>query len=134
MSTATLEKPVEQSAPPYKMPEVLLGQFVMYYPDNGVNEAVGKVAKVVGITSDLLTLEVGGNDQTPQSFLTNKAQVRHRTDPRLATGNQFIIRNGCWDYTPWEKNLRAEMAELKSTVAKLVADLGGPTTKGKKSE
>lgn len=125
MSTATLEPPVAQT-PTYVMPQVQLGQFVMMYPNTGQNEATGVVAKVLGIDRDQLHLEIGGSHEYPNMYLSCKNQVRHRSDPRMQSMNPYIVAKGCWDYTPWEKALRAELAELKATVKKLVDDLGGP--------
>lgn len=137
MSTATLESPAEQhqrELSQYKMPEVQLGQFVMHFADNGSNEDTGVVAQVIGVWRDLVTLNLFGAANQPQSFISQKSQVRHRSDPRLATGNKHILMPGCWDYTPWEKQLRGRLETLETTVNKLVNDLGGPSTKGKKSE
>lgn len=133
MSTATLEAPV-QAAPVWKMPEAKLGMYVMHYPDNGSNEAAGVVSKIIGIDREMLHLELGGSHEYPSHYLTHKDQVRHRDDPRLKVGNAYILQKGCWDYTPWEKQLRARLSELEATVAKLVNDLGGPSNKSKKSE
>jgi hypothetical protein len=138
MSTAVLETPreaAEKSLERYTMPGVSLGQFVMFYPDAGTNEAVALVTKVIGIERDQLVLETGSHPQYRSMTLGQKYHVRHRTDPQLGTNNSFVLKNGCWDYTPWEKAQRAEIDELKATVAKLVSDLGGTSAKsGKKGE
>jgi len=137
MSTATLDTPhtaAKRELDVFVMPSVQLGQFVMFYPDGGSNEEAGVVAQVLGIDRFVLQLNVFGHKDFPQSFVSHQMLVRHRTDPHLKTNNPYITKYGCWDYTPWEKSLRSEISELKATVAKLVSDLGGPTTKGKKSE
>lgn len=137
MSPTTLELPREaaqRELDTYEMPKVKFGQFVMYYADGGTNEETAVVAQVIGIDRFCLHLNVFGHDKFPQSFITSKSLVRHRSDPKLKTNNPHVTKYGCWDYTPWELSLRGEINELKATVAKLVSDLGGPTTKGKKSE
>lgn len=140
MSTAVLEQPAVQQAPPYTMPQAQLGQFVMFYPDTGTNLDAGVVAQVIGVDRQLLKLNTFGHDQFPQSFVSQHSQVRHRSDPMLKTNNTFILRYGSWDYTPWEKDLRGKLAavqeqcdELRLTVQKLVSDLGG-SSKSKKAE
>lgn len=140
MSTAVLEQPAVEKIPPYVMPQAQLGQFVMFYPDTGTNMDAGVVAQVIGVDRQLLKLNTFGHDQFPQNFISQQSQVRHRSDPMLKTNNTFILRNGSWDYTPWEKELRGQLAalqeqndELRLTVQKLVSDLGG-NSKSKKVE
>lgn len=144
MSTATLPSPqeaVRQAELDYVMPPVEYGQFVMFYADNGANDNSAVVAQVIGIDRQCLHLNVFGQHDFPQTFISHKSLVRHISDPKLRTNNQFVTKYGSWDYTPWEKSLRGKIAaqrddieELRLTVQKLVADLGGGSSKNKKAE
>lgn len=144
MSTATLESPreaMQQAELQYQMPPVEYGQFVMFYADDGANEDSAVVAQVIGVDRFCLHLNVFGHDKFPQTFISHKSLVRHRSDPKLKSNNPFVTKYGSWDYTPWEKNLRGKLAaqrddieELRLTVQKLVTDLGGGSSKSKKAE
>jgi hypothetical protein len=131
MSSATLEAPV-QVEPPYVMPEVTIGQFVVVYPDGEVNPRNGVCAVVLSTFRDQIVTSCFSRAGDPCLTLTPMSNVRHVSDPRLKNPN-VRLDGGSWDYTPWEKKLRAEMEELKSSLAKLVSDLGG-NSKGKKAE
>jgi hypothetical protein len=137
MSTAVLDDPrqaVQTAVDNYTMPSVRLGQLVMFYPNANTGETNGVVAKVIGVNRDQIHVETGGTDRFPSHQLNAFPSVRHRTDPKLATSNSFVLRYGCWDYTPWEKELHERIAALETKVEKLLNDLGGPSTKSKKGE
>lgn len=133
MSTAVME-PVSakepDQVPAYTMPAVALGQHIIVYPGGQVSDRNAVPAIVIRSFRRTLTANCFSHGDMATLSMTPKEQLRHVSDPELS--NPYIAaEGGAWDYTPWEKALRAEMEELKSTVTKLVADLGGPA-KGRK--
>lgn len=89
------QKPMVAADPNYKMPEIGVGDPVLWYPDGDDKQQpfYGDVMKVGNGTIEIMT-----RDFTPEW----KQSVRHITDPRMA--NQQMKVWGGWDYTPqWLK-------------------------------
>lgn len=132
MSTAVLERPaVDEQA--YVMPEVVLGQHVLVYPGGDVNPRNEVPAIVIRQYRRSITANCFSHGDMAMHSMVPKEQLRHVSDPSLKNPN-IAAEGGAWDYTPWEKALRARIADLETKVEKLVNDLGGPSTKGKKAD
>lgn len=92
--TATLTK--EPAARAYHMPEVQVGEIVVYYPE-GLRHA-GRPAVVTHVGADTLALSVIEKDAFGFAPVDG---VRHHTDPALA--NPEARANGSWEEGPTRK-------------------------------
>jgi hypothetical protein len=123
--TAVLEQPVAETVDPpkYKMPDVSIGHYVLYYRD-GKRTGRKEVARVYGMSVAGLSvhLDIGG---------VKREGVRHVDDPRLAQHPEMRT-NGAWEHTEDTKSLQLMAQDypvLKERVAMLEQLIESKTSK-----
>jgi hypothetical protein len=95
----------------YVMPEVRLGDVVLFRPHEGAEAQMAFVTKVGRETLELWALSPGYGG-------TEKPSVHHVDDPRLQTSKEWKVY-GTWEHKPRE-SLVAQLSERLSILEKAV--------------
>lgn len=101
---------------PYDMPKVHVGQLVNWFA--GCSPSSPPEPCIVKRFTHRTVLLVA----VDRNSIVSNYGVYHAGDP--AVQNPHIRVNGCWDYTPWDKELRDRIERLERGVGQLRTELG----------
>jgi hypothetical protein len=93
----------------WQIPEVVIGDTVLYYPHEGAEPQMAFVSRVGQDTLELWVLSPGYGG-------VDRPSVRHKDDPRLANSTEWK-KFGTWGHRPRDPRL-AQLSERVSLLEK----------------